>query len=600
MTEKPSCFYAGLLENVLRDAASMSSKFLSIDVERDVAHALKRYNAEGLAFLHTRLKEISTALLHVLEFGQLPALPSFKKISGTPIPVFLQDYWLAVCNKDGSRAQSVNGVAVASLYQIGSMFSKLELPYPDRVVDQFINAFVDTDAKVGYKSSPKTRELLSSASNVLHFCVQGLDLSSVRPKHGPGAVSTGERQEKKWDFSRLYLDLDEYYSYFEYFTVGDRHMLDNLDKILKLEVKLEADSKFVLVPKTATTPRGIVTQPNELMFIQEGQMTRMVHHLERNFVTQGQVNFTHQSINRELALTSSHLRNGATLDLSEASDRLSLQLVKELFINHDELLRHMLASRASHVILPDGRRIKLRKFAAMGSALCFPVEALCFFVICVAAITLRRRVPWNEVSHLVFVYGDDIIVPSDDYECVIEALELVGLRVNRLKSFKEGNFRESCGMHAFYGQDITPVKIRKVFPTKNSDGSALESYISYAHAFEVKSYHRSAEFIYSRIESLLRAKLPYGSSDSGWICRLCDDPSLARILNIHRGIRWRWSKTYQRAEYYVPYLTVGYRASNYVDGWHRLHKAVVAPDRHGDPSQVVVPRSTKIKRGWRP
>lgn len=600
--EKPFGFYAELLSDFLDDCSFHPSlQISSPSTARDKAYALQRLKTEGLAFLHTRLSELSDALLVLLEEGNLPLIPSFKKVSGTPVPAFMQDYWLAICDREGHLLPEPDLYCIKVIYQVGRLFKKLELPYPKDVENSFVEKFKAVDASLHVRKDSYTREILSRASNVLSHILTGLSLTDISGKHGPGAVSTSEKQEQKWEFSRLYLALDEYYGFYDTFIGSDRMFLDRMNKYLTLQIETEATSKFVLVPKTATTPRGIVTQPLELMYVQQGQMIRIVEHLENHPITRGKVNFVSQTINQSLALESSYSGKSATVDLSDASDRLSLELIKQLFANHELLLAQMLASRATHVILPSGEKWKLKKFAAMGSALCFPIEALAFYCISVAAICAANpTVPWHNVTPHCYVYGDDIIVPGAHVSAVIDGLERVGLKVNSKKSYWSGRFRESCGVHAYAGIDITPVHIKRLPPVRGTDGQSIEAWISYAHAFEKLRYFRMAERIYSMIEHLLRAKLPYGPRDSGWICRLCDDTALAHILNQKWNIRMRWSKTYQRTEYHVPYLTVGYRDVQYADGWHRLQKGVLAPDQYGDPSKVVVPRSTKIKRGWRP
>jgi hypothetical protein len=68
----------------------------------------------------------------------------------------------------------------------------------------------------------------------------------------------------------------------------------------------------------------------------------------------------------------------ATIDLSDASDRVSLALVEELFGFNPGFLRFLKLSRSPFAQLPGGELVLLNKFASMGSALTFPVEAMVF------------------------------------------------------------------------------------------------------------------------------------------------------------------------------------------------------------------------------
>lgn len=111
--------------------------------------------------------------------------------------------------------------------------------------------------------------------------------------------------------------------------------------------------------------------------------------------------------------------------------------------------------------------IRLRKFANMGSGLCFPVLALVVYLTAVDSI-LQNRYPTSRkrmniikmVSRSVYVYGDDLCVPSEFYSCVKEGLESLGLAVNDKKSYVKGYFRESCGADYYHGQDVAPVRLR--------------------------------------------------------------------------------------------------------------------------------------------
>jgi len=119
----------------------------------------------------------------------------------------------------------------------------------------------------------------------------------------------------------------------------------------------------------------------------------------------------------------------------------------------------------------------------MGSALCFPIEALVFSTIALMGVSRVRGVPLSnrflkEMVGQVRVYGDDIIVPADSAEAVVTLLEAFGLRVNVHKSFWNGSFRESCGKEYFKGSDVSYVKVRRVFPTQRRHAQEIISVVS--------------------------------------------------------------------------------------------------------------------------
>jgi hypothetical protein len=230
----------------------------------------------------------------------------------------------------------------------------------------------------------------------------------------------------------------------------------------------------------------------------------------------------------------------------------------------------------------------------MGSALCFPVEAFLFWVIIVSAVIHYTNLPLVKVGRRIFVYGDDIVVPTEWATLSIQALEEVGLKVNIDKSCITGFFRESCGTDAFKGEVVTPLRLRTLWTNRNSDGSALAAYSSLANEMASANYTFASQFLWEKLEALY-GKMPYGTSISSFPCRLVNSVPLAVSLN--KGAhRFRFNRSYQRIEFLLPSLSPR-RIRSKLDGWPRMLRNFVAPP-YGDPSVVVVPRSTKIKRRW--
>jgi hypothetical protein len=325
-------------------------------------------------------------------------------------------------------------------------------------------------------------------------------------------------------------------------------------------------------------------------------------HLESHWLTGGQINFTHQKINRKLARLSSRFGGFATLDLKDASDRVSLDLVRKVFQHNPELLSCLEACRTTATKLPDGRVINLKKYAPMGSALCFPVEALIFWVVIVAAVYQARLVPrqatsredLRKIGKRVYVYGDDIIVPTRWAHVSIQALESVGLKVNVDKSCITGRFRESCGMDAFMGVEVTPARVRTPWTGQRSDGAAYASWVSLANLLASKGYPGAFQFIRELVERAY-GKVPYGTSKAAYPCWIVERPATATAGN--RGaFRARFNSDYQRIEFYVPKV-IPRRIGSALDGWPRLLRNMVSGVGE-DPSTIVVPRSIRIKRGW--
>jgi hypothetical protein len=82
-------------------------------------------------------------------------------------------------------------------------------------------------------------------------------------------------------------------------------------------------ARVCLVPKDSRGPRIISCEPAELMFIQQGIMRKLYSHLETHHLTAGQINFTDQSINRNLALLASNAK--------ETWPRLTFRMLRIVF-----------------------------------------------------------------------------------------------------------------------------------------------------------------------------------------------------------------------------------------------------------------------------
>jgi hypothetical protein len=81
------------------------------------------------------------------------------------------------------------------------------------------------------------------------------------------------------------------------------------------------------------------------------------------------------------------------------------------------------------------------------------------------------------------VFGDDIEQETEFIKNTMVSLEMCNLKVNVGKSFVRGYFRESCGMDAFGGHDITPVKQRSSLDDNDEVGMvktiALHNHLVY-------------------------------------------------------------------------------------------------------------------------
>lgn len=565
-------------------------------LSRDVDTMKCRTASEGLSFLTKTLPKLGKALDLGLMTQRFTPISEFKTRRGRSTPEFLQAYFNRVFREDGSLLEDACVDSIRFLRQALFFVYKLEIPYSEEQETQVIESFVSTDAGLASLDLSAADSVLNFAALITEDVFRMFDPKEIVPRHGPGAVATGEKLEEKWKFSRLYDAIHQYYPYYDYYVVGGgNELIDRKGWYTSLERLSAGQAKVVLVPKDSRGPRLISAEPLEYQWIQQGLGRKLADHLESQTLTAGQVNFTHQDINQQLALRHSIDGKFATIDLKDASDRVGLQLVRRIFGRVPQILRALESTRTTETRLPTGEVVSLHKFAPMGSALCFPVEAYCFWVTLVSAMSLDTRMPRQKTSKLIYVYGDDIIVPTDMAERCIQVLESVGLAVNRQKTCIQGFFRESCGVDAFKGFNITPVKLKKLWSGRPGDGTALTSYTSVANDLRRRGYRSTSDAIFRMVEATY-GLLPHGVETSGFPCRITSSASVAEQKN-RSTHKWRIRSDYQRVEFMVKFSSPR-RIHSELDSWPRLLRDVTSPCSQ-DPSQVVVPRSTLIKRGWR-
>jgi hypothetical protein len=354
-------------------------------------------------------------------------------------------------------------------------------------------------------------------------------------------------------------------------------------------------TKSVFVPKDARGPRLIGAEPLEYQYIEQGLGRAVVDWTESHRLTAGHINFRDQQINRDLATLGSKTGEWATLDLRDASDRVSLKLVQYLWQDLPEMLDCLMAARSVGTLLPRGvGAIEFAKYAPMGSALCFPVLALTVAAALVSALRhdVNKPVPF-------FVYGDDVIVRTVDVEKAVQGLESAGLMVNTGKSCFKGNFRESCGMDAYFGRDVTPVRAKALWTRDLDDARCYEHYVELANHLGRKAWLFAANLLWQELEAVY-GFIPFGLPTSPFPCRHVSPVHEAETLNfIVKGLRRRWHEEYQRPQWRVRVIKNA-RKSSKLGGWERLHRSLLmGGGEEFDPSFVEIRHSTSIKWRWR-
>ena len=201
------------------------------------------------------------------------------------------------------------------------------------------------------------------------------------------------------------------------------------------------------VPKSTTIDRCACKEPDLNMYLQKG-VGNYIRRRLRHF----KINLNDQSVNQELARKGSIDDSLATIDLSSASDSVSMACVELLL---PPLWFGLLSDLRSPETFVQGEWHKNAMFSSMGNGFTFELESLIFYAL---ARSVRH---FTRGSGVISVYGDDIIVGSDYAWDLVFVLGMFGFSVNTSKSFFSGPFRESCGGHYWNGSDISPFYVRR-------------------------------------------------------------------------------------------------------------------------------------------
>lgn len=228
----------------------------------------------------------------------------------------------------------------------------------------------------------------------------------------------------------------------------------------KFGKKIVTGSRLSFVPKTTEISRSICTEPVLNMLFQKG----IAHCIERRLIEVFGIDLSQQADkNRELARVGSLSGKFGTIDLSSASDSLSLSLCK--YILPSRVYDLLCLTRCPRTILPDGREIDLHMVSSMGNAFTFPLQTMIFASIVYGVYRAYGFVylkPSRDACGNFAVFGDDIIVLDRAYARVVKMLSLLGFSVNVDKSFNEGTFRESCGSDFYMGHNVRGVYLKRL------------------------------------------------------------------------------------------------------------------------------------------
>lgn len=495
----------------------------------DVSYALRRLDAEGPSFLTKTLPLYSAYALQCVTAGHVLS----PRVSGLThfawkgkSPSFL----------GGFLKKSIEGCAssLGVIRQFCDYFYKFAFAFSEDDLRNAEKDYMSTEENL----AKQVNKAVSDPSILSRYEEIRVIFERLFPKlvtmptwrilddgtrDGPGAFAGSD------DVKRVYNIPYEQYKKLPAYHVGSCHTdmaghsgyfksYPGSPEVISVR-HAEKTCEVRFVPKDSRGPRVISKEPYLLLKAQMAFNDFMSRELTR--LSGGRINFADQTINQNLSKVASIDGINATIDLKSASDRVSRYLVSCIFRNTSGLREIAHKCRSTHCLMPSGKKVELVKFANMGSGLCFPVLSLVVYLVATFAISraLRTR-DYKRCSEMVYVYGDDLIIPCRFISDVSDALETFGLEMNLKKSFAKGYFRESCGADYYRGYDVTPVRLKLTggrFDTIDkyrngcvpiTEDAAIVQLNMHARELEKSGLTALADFYYRQQEKIL-GELPY-------------------------------------------------------------------------------------------
>ncbi len=521
---------------VLRDAGL----HIATPVDRDSQEILSRVEHEGESFLTITLPTFAKALEKGLRDGQWPRndMPSFRHRRG--LPLFLRGFLARVFSDDGAILDVPDAQAIWAVRQVTNLLSKVDrLTTPKRERKAMVG-FVETDVNLGEHFAAGLPDALWESFEMHSLALFGDLFNSLDrkvaayeliPSHGPGAVADRLDHAERWEFAYWTDRLETVFPRWRYTrNLPAWSICENVPQ------EQERPVRVIAVPKTQAKPRIIAIEPSSVQYAQQG-LKREIYQLVDRSPLRDVLGFTDQTRNHRMALKGSIDGSIATLDLSEASDRVHLSVVERLLKRWPHLLDYVLATRSERADI-DGQVVHLSKFASMGSALTFPLEAIVFTTLCSMGVFGQ----WSPASPrrlrgIVSVYGDDIIIPVDSVGDVVHFLEAFGFKVNENKSFWTGRFRESCGREYYDGTDVSVVRLRADVPTSRRDAVLMRRFTD----FRNRCFRAGLWQTVKVADEFLLGVMPIPPR---WLKHQIDDP--ASVLALDSTLRPRFRARYDR------------------------------------------------------
>ena len=563
---------------------------------------MDRVKHEGDSFLTITLPDFGKAFERALDQGEVTPFTFIGFQYRDQLPKFLGGLLEQVFDRGSGRLLEMPSIAaIQTIRQVTLSCGKIKRSCSDERISTAYQAYLQCELDVSAgdlaRSSVDLMDYWRVANLLWRQLYSRLDRriydGELIPAHGPGATADGLKGNQKFTFQEWTLRLERLFPYLGWASPSWSLWREVNDHVTFREPGAEIPVKVIHVPKTLKTPRIIAEEPTHMMYMQQAILELFKEEIRADPNALNFVCFDSQVPNQLLAQKGSRDGSLATLDLKEASDRVSNQLVGAMLYSFPTLNEAVQVTRSLRAQV-NGQVVTLSKFASMGSALTFPIEALVFTTLVFLGIekVLRRPLTQRDVKNLygsVRVYGDDIVIPVEYVDSVIDTLHHFGAVVNTNKSFWIGKFRESCGEEYYAGYPVGIARVRKDFPTSRTDGEELSATVALRNQlFELGGYDHTVDWLDTIVSGIL-PRYPIVTRDSGALGRWTHDDSFT-VDRMDRDTQTPMVKAYVR----VPRVP-----KNSIDGYPALLKLLlkrgktpIADKRHlshsGRPSVVDI------------
>lgn len=565
-----------LLSSLLHDVKRLEPGVKGLD--RDL-HTIKvRFENEGYGFITVALPTLGKALDRGLADGKYTC-PSGFSTKGA-LPKFLSGLLCAVFDIQTGTILDNPCIRSVKLYrEITLMFKKLT--YSDSREEilhkKAVSEFMACDNELSIDiSSTEMDHYIVPVSRMILLGLNLFDPRTIQAKHGPGSVAESHSPNQKWrgvlsDLVKHFRDAEDFgFDTFIYESIDDGHSS-------RMLIKSSGDpcdtptgiAKLISVPKSSTARRTITMEPVLKQFFQQGLNTVLRSAIDRCSVLRGCLALTSQERNQVSCLEGSRTGKIATVDLSSASDRLSLLLVEKIFASKTVFLDSLKRSRSSRIKIDESEH-EMLKFAGMGNATTFPVQSITFAVLAICSILSydKLRPSYKNVkraSRLLRVFGDDITIPTQYVASLDTWLTFYGLKINHKKSFSTGFFRESCGVDAFHGRDVSPLYVQYLPGLLQSKSDLVPHLVSVSNRLWDRCLYESSNSVRHMVEDLV-GPLPLCSKYSG---------GLGWHSRVDTNIAHKWDGKLQQFVFRTL-IVKGTRSDDPLDGRAALLKSLIS------------------------